>query len=570
MSGLSFGSPALVALAVVLLLVAFWVIRRERRDREAALARFGEEPLLKRSSALPSQLARQLGLGLRVGAVSLGLLALARPQLGERPSSLAHTGRDVMVLLDLSRSMNAGDAGVLPAQPNGVSRLTIARHAVSEVLGAAPESRTGLIVFGGSAFLQLPLTGNRAAFQRFLDAATTDDLGDPATDLSSALTAAAVAFEHDGERGYQTVLLVSDGESHGDVGPALIRLRRAGIPVLAVGVGSFDGAPIPADSAEAPDQWHRDHIGRIVVTRLEEGDLRRAARETGGVYARWTADAGRTLGGELARLQKRKLSSTESDERADRFQWPLGLALAALLVQPMLGPASRRRLVAAALLLLTGCGPGMSELRRGERLYQAGSYRESYMAFRRALSESGDPAVQYSVGTALYRLRRYEDAAKSFVDASSVPRLKQPSYFNLGNSLVRAAEEASEKDELLRRAIAAYEEALRLDPADSAAKWNLEIALRRRGEDRESGGSPGRGRSGDYGRGNMSSPGYEGTPEAAVGAMAGGGYGEGEGESVQELSQAEARELVEAVQREQLNTHEGRRQLAGEQRENDW
>ena len=52
--------------------------------------------------------------------------------------------------------------------------------------------------------------------------------------------------------------------------------------------------------------------------------------------------------------------------------------------------------------------------------------------------------------------------------------------------------------------------------------------------------------------------------------MAGGGYGEGEGESVQELSQAEARELVEAVQREQLNTHEGRRQLAGEQRENDW
>ena len=97
------------------------------------------------------------------------------------------------------------------------------------------------------------------------------------------------------------------------------------------------------------------------------------------------------------------------------------------------------------------------------------------------------------------------------------------------------------RSEPLRQAIGAYEEALRLNPADSAAKWNLELALQRRGEDRESGGSPGRGRSADYGQGNMNVPGYEGNPEAAVGAMAGGGYGSGEGESAEELSEAQAR-----------------------------
>ena len=205
-------------------------------------------------------------------------------------------------------------------------------------------------------------------------------------------------------------------------------------------------------------------------------------------------------------------------------------------------------------LLLVGCSP----VHRAERLYHQGQFREAQAAFQQALEAGGNPALHLANGNALYRMRRYEDAIKSYREAVVVPRLKQRSYYNLGNALVRLAEEAPEKDQPLRQAIAAYEEALRLQPSDSAAKWNLEIALARRGEDRESGGTSGRGRSADYGRGNMDVPGYEGNPEAAVGAMAGGGYGAGEGESAEELSEAEARQLLEAVEREQLTSHEGR------------
>jgi tetratricopeptide (TPR) repeat protein len=167
-------------------------------------------------------------------------------------------------------------------------------------------------------------------------------------------------------------------------------------------------------------------------------------------------------------------------------------------------------------------------------------------------------------------MRRYEEAVRSFREATSIPRLRQPAYYNLGNAYVRASEEASAPEGLLRQAISAFEEALRLDPADSAAKWNLELALRRRGEDRESGGSSGRGRSADYGRGNMDVPGYEGNPEAAVGAMAGGGYGAGEGESAEELSESQARQLLEAVEREQLSSHQGRASLSGASSQKDW
>lgn len=278
------------------------------------------------------------------------------------------------------------------------------------------------------------------------------------------------------------------------------------------------------------------------------------------------------------------MSSRTSPERADRFQWPLGLAILLLAVEPMIlvtagsprGPRPLAMTGALTLLLvigsalLPGCSPGMREVRNGVRHYDAGRYSEAHQAFRRAFEASGDPLLQYDLGVALYRLKRYEDAAKSFREAATVPRLRQRSYYNLGNAYVRAAEEAPEKDEPLRQAIGAYEEALRLTPADSAAKWNLELALRRRGEDRESGGSSGRGRSADYGQGNMNVPGYEGNPEAAVGAMAGGGYGSGEGESAEELSEAQARALLEALEREQLNSHEGRQASGGGAGQKDW
>ncbi len=335
MSALSFGAPLyLLALAVIGPMLGYALIRQER-DRVERLHRFGDEPLLQQTSRVPSRRRRMVRDALTLAAVLLILLTLARPQFGERPGAMGRTGRDLLVVLDLSRSMNAADGEQ--------SRLAVAKQLVRDLLRASPGQRVGLVVFGGSAFLQLPLTGNYAAFQRFLDAASTDDLGDPATDLSNALTAANTAFEHDGERGYQTVLLVSDGESGtGDIGPVLNRLRQARIPVLAVGVGTTQGAPVPADSSEAPEKWHRDHIGRIVLSRLEEGDLRRAARETGGSYYQWSPATAHELSESLSRLDRRAITTADAMERVDRFQWPLGFAIGLLVLIPLTGGRAPR------------------------------------------------------------------------------------------------------------------------------------------------------------------------------------------------------------------------------------
>jgi hypothetical protein len=100
---------------------------------------------------------------------------------------------------------------------------------------------------------------------------------------------------------------------------------------------------VPADTAEAPEKWHRDHIGRIVLSRLEEGDLRRVARESGGSYVRWSEAAAQGLGTQLSQMEKRTISSREGTERVDRFQWPLGLVLVALVLEPTLAAARRKQ-----------------------------------------------------------------------------------------------------------------------------------------------------------------------------------------------------------------------------------
>jgi Ca-activated chloride channel homolog len=573
----SFAWPLVLLLALVLVPVAARAVHRGFRRRQEELQAFGDPAVLGRGSTLGDTRLSRRRAWLQLAAVALGVVALARPQLGERQAELARSGRDLLLVLDLSRSMTVTDVA-----PN---RLAAAKAAAWETVSASPGDRVGLIVFGGSAFLQLPLTSDHAALKLFLDAASPDDLADPATDLGTALATAGKVFEHEGDRGHRAVLVVSDGESgEGDFEAATKSLRAEGIPVFALGVGTTTGAPVPADSLEAPERFHRDHIGRIAISKLEEHDLRTVAKLTGGAYARADRAADRTrLRAALAKVHSRMLSAQKSAERADRFQWPLALAVAALLGDLALaGLAGRRtrgtigRMAVASLSMLllvtsAGCSRGSLDARKGERLYASGDFAGSAKALDRALAADTTPVRAYNAGNAYYRMRRYEDAAVRYrLAAAGPPTVRQPSVFNLGNSLVRAAEEAPERGQLLLDAIAAYEEALRLDPTDHDAKWNLELALKRLEEDRMAGGSSGRGRNADYGRGNMNVPGYEGNPEAASGAMAGGGFGAGQGESVDELDADQARQLLEAVQREQLASHEGRRSPEGGKGDRDW
>lgn len=560
-------------------LIPLWrLLQSAESERARRLAAFGDPAILERSSTLPDPVLRQRRITLRIWAAALLVIALARPQVGERPGNLPHSGRDLLVLLDISRSMGSPD--VTP------SRLDAAKRAVTDLVAALPGDRVGLIVFGGNAFLQLPLVQDHAAFKLFLDAANNQYLYDPSTDVAQALKTAVATFEHEGSHGSRAIILLSDGESQPEaIEEFTPKLEQERIPVIAIGVGTPEGGPVPADSQEAPEKWHRDHIGRVVNSKLEEGGLIRLARETGGAYLRYRDGQGMgVLVDRIKAIEARKLNDAPAtSEHADRFQWPLALALLLLcyefllIVAPPVRAGARATvalllLVTAATMTLPGCSPATVEAHRGERLFAQDKFREAFIAFDRSSRKEGGIAVEYDAGNALYRMSQYENAIKRFQNVpNDSSRLYRNARFNLGNTYVRMAEEMDQftRDQPLRLAVSAFEEVVRMDPRDAEAKWNLELALRRLG-DQSGDGSPNRGRRADYGRGTMDDPNKEGNDQQVVGAMAGGGYGSVAGESAKELTEEQARRMLEAVQREQLQTHEGKQNAKGRPGGKDW
>ncbi|HWA56645.1 MAG TPA: VWA domain-containing protein [Gemmatimonadales bacterium] len=592
------------ALLLLAVLPALWVIvRQARRDHDAALDRFGRRSTLAKGSALPPLTPDRVRSICRWTALAALVVALARPQVGRHPAELPRTGRDLIVALDLSRSMKATDVGM--------TRLELAKRLAWQLAGTHPGDRVGLVIFAGAAFLQLPPTADLGTLQRFLDAATPDDIADPSTNLASALRVSERALRKErtliGSRG---VILLTDGErSEGPLDPIFDLYRRAHIPIFAVGIGTLDGAQVPNDSGDAEGPWHLDNIGRPVISRLAESDLQRLAQVSNGAYARWDDARGleqMTQG--IANLESRILNSQANTEPNERYQWPLLVAVVGLIIEMMFrvpgsgfrvgtgasgrrvnpGPVrpagtripptrhsalGTRNSLIALLATLTGlsCGDGgRADLVRGQQLYEQGKWLEAYEAYQRVLRQEGGPEVRYNAGNTLYRMRQYTEAAKSWREAlNASPTQKQNALYNMGNAYVRAAQDANALSRYLDRAVEAYEEALRLDPTDKEAKWNLEVALRRRGDTDER-GSRGQGGRADYGRSNSREEGYEANRQTAVGAMAGGGQGGDEGESVEELDEQQARAMLEEVERQQLNTHEGRRQQKGGSANRDW
>lgn len=261
-------------LAVVGLLAvagAASLVRRRRALREACGALAGR---VAPAANLSRPAAR---LWLSLGGLALLALALAQPQCGTRAELTKRWGADLVVVLDVSRSMEARD--VRP------SRLERARLEVGALLDRLKGDRVGVVVFAGEAFVQCPLTTDYDAARLFLRAVGPDAVPQQGTALANALLGAKELLEAE-ERGVRgkVVLLVSDGEDHdGQVASAVSALADAGVRLHVLAVGTPDGAPIPIVGARGETAgWRRDRRGNPVSTRLDEATLKMVADRGGG------------------------------------------------------------------------------------------------------------------------------------------------------------------------------------------------------------------------------------------------------------------------------------------------
>ncbi|MEO8605456.1 MAG: VWA domain-containing protein [bacterium] len=311
--------PLILVLAPLALAAAWWLCRRGASRADARrfpnIAQlWADRHGLTTTPSRTHRRARGIALG---AAAGLALIALARPQWGEIAEPRYQRGREVMLALDLSRSMLATD--VSP------SRLARAKLLVDALLDQLKGERVGLTVFAGTAFVQSPLSADYEVLRDLLAALEPSYLPQGGTDYAAMLSAAGEAFGAPGG-GDRYLVVLSDGEAHDAAWQAALpALQERGIKVIGLGIGTPQGGVVPAENGGVM----KDARGNAVLSKLEPATLQELASATGGTYrdaATWV-DIAELVGGTVAQGRQGEYVEQQHVRLEDRFQWFLAPAL---------------------------------------------------------------------------------------------------------------------------------------------------------------------------------------------------------------------------------------------------
>jgi Ca-activated chloride channel family protein len=315
----------LVGLLPLLLITGLMISRRT-----GLLARMAEQGLWPTLLPGHSPARKKTANLIRILALALAVVALARPQWGFQWEEVKQRGLSIIVALDTSKSMLAQD--IKP------SRLQQAKWGIRDLIKQLRGDRIGLVAFAGDAFLQCPATIDYAAFLMMLDDTYAGIVPIGGTDLFQALETSIESFEKSDEsQADKVIILISDGEGHtGEPLSLLPKLKKEGIRVFAIGVGTKTGELI-----QTSDGFVKDKEGNVVKSALNETMLERLAFETKGFYVRSApGDFGleRVYQQGIAELQREERESRMSKIWTERFQWFIAAALLLLLIEASIRP----------------------------------------------------------------------------------------------------------------------------------------------------------------------------------------------------------------------------------------
>ncbi len=207
---------------------------------------------------------------------ALIIVSLLGPSFGNSKREIKSIGKDIMIAIDLSQSMNATD--VPP------TRLTKVKFELSKIINEFSSDRIGLIIFSSESFVQCPLTYDQAALNLFIETLHSGLVPNAGTDFGPALSMSLDKLDTKDDNGLDTnakiILLISDGEDFGEkTENALKEIKDRGVKLFALGVGTSKGSMI-----ETRNGYLTDRSGNKVITKLENKSLKKLAARTGGKY----------------------------------------------------------------------------------------------------------------------------------------------------------------------------------------------------------------------------------------------------------------------------------------------
>ena len=461
---------ALLAIPVLIGLVAN-LLAWKRKVRLA----MGDPQLISQITRYHSTKKFLLKCSLAIGALALIILALANPQQRGKAETIQRRGVDVMVLLDVSKSMLAED--IRP------SRLEKSKQLLNSLLDRLTEDRLGLILFAGRAYMQMPLTIDQRAARMYIQNAGPDAVPTQGTVIAEALRMANTAFNNQ-EHKYKSILLVTDGEDHDpDALQTAKQLADDGVMINCVGVGSAEGTTI---IDPVTHETKKDENGEVVISKLNESELVGLANITNGTYIHLdnVEDAAITLSGRLQSMEQRTFPDAEFTNFKSYFQWLLAAALILLIAEFLLSERKGRLAEEKAKALvfigiLCICSSPLAaqsenmHIARGNRLYRENKLDQSKQQYLQALQQApGNPAAAYNLGNAEYKGKEFDEAEKSYtmaIEHSTDSVVREKGFYNRGVAQIRGNK--------LDESIESWKNALKLDPGDGLARENLQKAL---------------------------------------------------------------------------------------------
>ncbi|MBR4775234.1 MAG: VWA domain-containing protein [Bacteroidales bacterium] len=316
-------------LLVPVILLGYGFLRRMRARRVKAL---GDPKLVE--AMMPSR-SRSKGW---VKAVLFALawaflsIGLARPQTGAKLSEHRAKGAEIIIALDVSNSMLAKDYS-----PN---RLERAKLAISRLTEKLQDDRIGLVIFAGTAFVQLPVTTDYVSAKMFLGNIDTGSIPVQGTAIGEAIMLSIKSFSAQSEKS-RAIIVISDGENHEDDAVAAAKqAAEMGIKVYTIGVGDAQGKPISVNG-----ELLKDKDGNIVVTKLDEKTLRDIAGAGNGAYIH---AGGEEFGlnpiiQDIRRMEDEEFTSIVFEEYDEQYMYFLGAAFLLLVIGMLIGERKPRR-----------------------------------------------------------------------------------------------------------------------------------------------------------------------------------------------------------------------------------
>lgn len=472
----------LFLLAFIPILIGLFVFALYRK--KATAKKIGDPDLVKQLTRGYSSSAFLQKFIFIVLAFTLLVFVLANLRTAVSEEKISRDGIDVMLALDVSKSMLAQDI-----KPN---RLERAKQLLSRLVDKLDNDRVGIVIFAGKSYLQMPLTADHAAAKMYLSAANTESVPTQGTVIGDALRTCNASF-NEKEKKYKAVVLISDGEDHDETAKKTVAsMAASGVAIFTVGIGSPQGAPL---IDEATNEVKLDNEGNTVISKLNEATLQAIAEEGNGAYYLFSNTDAVVAGisSHLSNMDQRTVTDESLINYKSYFQYFLLAAFMLLLAEFFISERKKRKKGPVALkpaitiLVLFFCNFVFAQqqdkitMKEGNEAYKKNDFKKAGEAYKQVLSKDpANPVAQYNLGNANYRSDKKDEAIESYEIASKkleAPVDKSNAYYNKGVVL--------QNDKKLKECIDAYKNALKLAPDNDDARQNLQKALQQQKQEQQ-------------------------------------------------------------------------------------